>query len=188
MPRLALAHLLGAPVVVADVRHRIDHHFAVELQGDAEHAVNAGVVGTQVEEHEVRVFGAAGHAPCLRLEAQAFLLGVKQLIGHAEGIHLGGAGRVLLAQGVPLPKGWRKDAVEIRMAFEVDPEHVVGLALVPIGGGPNGGQARQAAVAIGQRHLDAQIRILLQGDQVVEHREVGIRQAVPITANALIDG
>ena len=188
VPGLPLAHLLGAPVVVADVRHRIDHDLAVKLQGNAEHAVNAGVVGAQVQEHEVRVLGAAGHAPLLGLEAQAFLLGVKQLVGHAEGVHLRGAGRMLLAQRMPFPQGRRENAVKVRMAFEVDPEHVVGLALVPIGSRPNGGEARQVAVTLRQRHLDAQIRILRQGNQVVEHREVGLRQAIPIAADALIHG
>ena len=44
VPRLPLAHLLGAAVVIADVGHRVDDLFAVELQHDAEHAVRARMV------------------------------------------------------------------------------------------------------------------------------------------------
>ena len=39
VPGLALGHLLGATVVVADVRHAVDDLFAVQLQDDAERTV-----------------------------------------------------------------------------------------------------------------------------------------------------
>ena len=44
VPGLALAHLLGAAVVEADVGHGVDDLLAVELQHDAEDAVGAGVL------------------------------------------------------------------------------------------------------------------------------------------------
>ena len=63
VPRLALAHLLGAAVVVADVRNRVDDLLAVQLQHDAQHAVRAGMLRAEVEEHEVVVAVAAARMP-----------------------------------------------------------------------------------------------------------------------------
>ena len=54
VPGLPLAHLLGAAVVEADVRHRVHDLLAVELQDDAQHAVRAGMLRADVEEHEIR--------------------------------------------------------------------------------------------------------------------------------------
>ncbi len=55
VPGLALPHLFHAPVVVADVGHRVEDLFAVHLQPHPEYAVRAGVVGSEVEEHEIRI-------------------------------------------------------------------------------------------------------------------------------------
>ena len=137
VPGLALAHLFGAPVVVADVGHRVDHHFAVQLQRDAEYTVHRGVVGSQVEEHELSVFGGAGHTPLFGLEQQRFLLRVLFFLVETERFHLGGPGRMVLAQGVPFPGGGQQDAAQVGVAAELHAEHVPGFALVPVGVGPD---------------------------------------------------
>ncbi|XMR53605.1 hypothetical protein ACLK2G_12130 [Escherichia coli] len=74
VPGLALAHLLGAAVVIADVGHAVADLFPVELQHQAEGAVRGGVVRPEVQEHVVLVLVAAGHAPLFRLEQQVVLL------------------------------------------------------------------------------------------------------------------
>src|SRR5690606_38522379 len=74
VPGLTLAHLLGTTVVVADVRDAVDNFFTVKLKDNTECTVRRRVVWTEVEEHEVLVFGAALHAPVFRLEGQRFHL------------------------------------------------------------------------------------------------------------------
>src|SRR2546421_8077999 len=50
-------------------------------------------------------------------------------------------GDVVLAQREAFP-GWRhQDAAQVGMTVEADAEQVPGLAFVPVGGGPNLGQA-----------------------------------------------
>ncbi|SQC40383.1 Uncharacterised protein [Klebsiella pneumoniae] len=55
MPGLTLAHLLGAAVVITDIRYAVDDLFAVQLQNNAERTMRRWVVRTEVEEHEVLV-------------------------------------------------------------------------------------------------------------------------------------
>lgn len=50
-------------MVVTDVWYAVDNLFAIELQNDTESPVRRRVVRTEVEEHEVLVFGAALHPP-----------------------------------------------------------------------------------------------------------------------------
>ena len=71
MPGLALAHLLGAAMVEADVGHGIDDLFAVELQHDAQHAVRARVLRAEVQEHEIGVVALAAACPILRAGSAA---------------------------------------------------------------------------------------------------------------------
>src|SRR5688572_1441914 len=70
VPGLALAHFLSTTVVVTDVRHAVDNLFAIKLQNDTECTVRRRMVRTEVEEHEVLIFGATLHAPVFRLEGQ----------------------------------------------------------------------------------------------------------------------
>src|SRR3546814_8000860 len=63
MPGLALTHLLGTAMVVADVRHAVDDLFAVELQHDAERTMRGRMIAAEIEEHEVLVVGALLHDP-----------------------------------------------------------------------------------------------------------------------------
>lgn len=74
MPGLALAHLLGTAVVIADVGHAVADLLAIELQHQTEGTVRGGVVGAEVQEHVVLVLVATGHAPLFRFEQQVVLL------------------------------------------------------------------------------------------------------------------
>src|SRR6187200_264530 len=63
------------------------------------------------------------------------------LLGSRESHRLA-ADRVVLAEGVPLPVVVHEDPLQVRMALELDPHEVVRLALVPVGGRPDGDYAR----------------------------------------------
>jgi hypothetical protein len=52
------------------------------------------------------------------------------------------AERIVLAQRVTLPVLGHEDANEVGMAVEVDPHHVPRFALEPVGGRPDGEDAR----------------------------------------------
>ena len=116
VPGLPLTHLLGAAVVVADVRHGVHKDLAIQLQRNAEHAVHAGVIGPEIQKHEFGVPRLAGHAPFFRVEAQGLLLHLLPLLGKRIGLHLCGPRRVVLAQRVTLPGRGQHDAGEIGVA------------------------------------------------------------------------
>ncbi len=188
VPALALGHLLGAAMVVADLRHAIEDFLAIELQDDTEGTVGRRVVRAEVEEHVVLVLAVALHAPVLGLEAQGFLFQV--LLGgvQAVGIELGGARRVVLAQRMAFPGRWHQHASEERVAIEGDAEHVPDLALVPVGVGPDGDGGGQLHVAFAERDLDHHVAVSLQRHQVIEDAEVGGGQALALGAQALVGG
>src|SRR6184192_742114 len=50
-------------------------------------------------------------------------------------------GDVVLAQREPFQGVWHQDAAQVGMAVKADAEQVPGLAFVPVGGGPDRGQA-----------------------------------------------
>ena len=188
VPRLALAHLLGAPVVKADLGQAVDDLLAVELQDDADDPVGAGMLRADVQEHEIRALAGTLHAPVLRAEAQRLLLAVLALVGKLERPHLRGPGRMLLAQRVALPGKGHEDAAQRRVSVEAHAEHVPHLALVPVGRGPQAGDRGQRGVAVRQRHLDAQVLVPLVGEEVIEDREVALGLAVAVPAEAFVDG
>ena len=135
VPGLALGHLLRATMVVADVGHRVDDLLAIELQHDAKRAMRGGVIGPEVQEHEVLVRVAALHAPLLGVELERRLLLILAQRGKQVGVELGGARRVFLATRVTLPVARQQNALEVRVTLEADAEQVPGLALVPVGVG-----------------------------------------------------
>ena len=132
VPGLALAHLLGAAVVEADLGHRVDDLLAVELQHNAQDAVRARMLRAEVEEDEIAVVAAALHAPLFGAEAQRFLFGLLLLFGKLERPHLGGARRMILSQRMPCPAPRHQDALQVRVAGKGDSEHVPYFALVPV--------------------------------------------------------
>ena len=162
MPRLALGHFLGTTVVVADVRHAVDDFFAVQLQDDTEGTVSRRVVRAQVEEHVVLVGAGTLHAPVFRTEPRRFFF--KLLLGEveAERVEFGGARREVLAQRVTFPGRRHHDARQVRVAREVDAEHVPDFTLVPAGVWPDAGHGRDAQVALAQRDLDHHVAVTFQ--------------------------
>ena len=109
MPRLTLAHLLGAAVVIADVGNRVDDLLAAQLQHDAQDAVRAGMLRAEVEKHEIVGAVARRQSPAPGLEAQRRLLLLDARFGHLKRAHLGGARRMVLAQRVARPGRGQQD-------------------------------------------------------------------------------
>lgn len=187
VPRLALGHLLGTTVVVTDVRHAVDDFFAVQLQDDTEGTVRRRVVRAQVEEHVVLVGAGAFHAPVFRPEACSLFF--KLLLGEvqAEWVEFGGARREVLAQRVTFPGRRHHDARQVRVAREVDTEHVPDFTLVPAGVGPDAGHGRDAQVAFGEGDLDHHVAVTFDRQQVIEHGEIGAaRQALALGPQTLV--
>ncbi len=186
VPGLALGHLLGATVVIADLGHAVDDLFAVQLQDDAEGTVGRGVVRAQVQEHEVGIFRMFLHAPLFGLESQGFLFEI--LFGGVQriGIELGGPRGIVLAQRVPLPVVGHQHALGQRVAIEVDAVHVEHFPLVPVGIGEDAGRGRQAEVVRRKRHLEHHIAVTVDGQQVVENGEVRVGQAAAVSPQALV--
>ncbi len=189
MPALALAHLLGAPVVEADVRDGIENHFPVQLQHHAQDAVGAGMLRADVEEDEVAAFAAALQAPLLGAEAQGFLLGFLLLRRKPVGLHLGGAGGMVLAQGMADPSGRHQDAPQAGMAVELDPEHVPDFPLVPVGRRPEPDEGAEREGVLFEGDLDPEVLVAAERKQVIDDGEVAGGLVVGgLPPGALVDG
>ena len=187
MPTLAFGHLLGTTVVVADFRYAIDDFLTVELQNDAERTVRRRVVGAEVEEHVVLMLAAAFHAPVFRFEARGFFFQLLLGQGQAERIKFSGARRVILAQRVTFPRGRHHDPRQVRVAAEVDAIEVPDFALVPVGVGPDAGDAGHIQITFAQGDLEHDVAVTRQRHQVIEHGEIRIRQATTLSSQALVN-
>ena len=88
--------------------------------------------------------------------------------------------RIVLAERMSLPVLGHEDADEVRVALEADPHHVEGLALEPVGGRPDGEDARDR-LAVVEPHLDTQrAPVRRHAQQVVRDREaLRLRQRDP---------
>src|SRR5450755_4953733 len=60
---------------------------------------------------------------------------------------------VVLAQRVPLPAVGKKNALQVGMAVELNPEHIEDLSLQPVGGAPDRDAGRDRS-AVGDLRLD----------------------------------
>ncbi|GDW23402.1 hypothetical protein ExPUPEC119_01918 [Escherichia coli] len=118
VPGLAFAHFLSATVVVTDVWYAVDNLFAIKLQNDTESTVRRRVVRTEVEEHEVLVFGAALHPPLFRFEGQGFHLQILFGFGQLKRREFGSARRVIFTQRVTFPGLRHHDAAQVRVTVE----------------------------------------------------------------------
>ena len=148
--------------------------------------MRSSVLRADVEVHERGVVVGAGQAPHLGLEAQLLLHLVDHLVGQVERAVLGAAGRVLLAQRVPVPPRRHEQPVQVVVAGDADAEHVPELALVPVGGGPHAGHALHLRRLLGQRHLEAHVGVPAVGDEVVEDAEGGVGHALAVQPLALV--
>ena len=120
----------------ADLRHGVHDLLAVKLQSYAQHSVRAGMLRTDVQEHEIRPVAAWLHAPFFGPEAQRFLLGFLLFVGQLERPHFGGSRGMVFQQRMSYPRSRHQDSFQVRVALETDPEHVPDLPLVPIRRGP----------------------------------------------------
>src|SRR5262249_23659999 len=75
--------------------------------------------------------------------------------------------REILAQRMELEVVGHQDAPPIGMPVEDDADEIVGLALLPVGPRPDGGDGR-AAVRLGEPHLQPQARVVPERVEVVE--------------------
>lgn len=74
----------------------------------------------------------------------------------------------------------------MRMAVEGDAKQVKGFPLIPVGVGEQAGHRRQVQVLFGQGHLEHNIAITIDGDQVVEHGEIRRRQSLAVGTQTLV--
>ena len=118
VPGLAFAHFLSATVVVTDVWYAVDNLFAIKLQNDTESTVRRRVVRTEVEEHEVLIFGAALHPPLFRFEGQGLHLQILFGFGQLKRREFGSARRVIFTQRVTFPGLRHHDAAQVRVTVE----------------------------------------------------------------------
>ena len=193
VPGLALGHLFRAAMVIADVRHRVAYFLAVELQNDAEGAVRGRMIRAEVQEHEILFLVAALHAPLFGVELQRRLLFVLPRRGEQIGVEFRGARRVVLAAWMALPVARQKNPFEVRMTFEADAEQIPDFAFVPVGVGVDADDGFDRRMLPRQRDFEAHLPGILRSaaldrQQVVEEREVGLRQRFAVTAHALIHG
>src|SRR5215813_7660496 len=188
VPRLALAHLFGPAMVIADVRHDVHYLFAAELEREAQHAMRARMLRPQIEEHKIRVLASTLKPPVFRAELQRRLFGLFLLFGQTEWLHLGGARRMFLTQGMTMPGRRRQDASQVRMAGEGDSEHIPHFALVPVGRGPDVSDGFERRALASERHFDPDILVALEGEQVINDCEIAYGLIIAVVADALVNG
>jgi len=187
MPGLPLTHFLRTSMVKADLRHRVDDFFPVELEDDSQHAMRAGMLGPYVEKHEVRAFAGTLEPPFFRPEAECFLFLVLLVVRQLKRPHFRSPRRMLLAQRMPLPGGRHQNSSEIRMPLEFHTEHVPHLALVPVGarpeirhGGDGGGRFRQG-------DLETKVLVSPVGEKMIQNGKIARGLIFAMRAEALVD-
>ncbi len=172
MPGLALAHFFGAAVVIADIRHAVDDFFTVKLQDNTKRTVRRRVVRAEVEEHKVLVVSPALHPPVFRLKGQRFHFQILLGFGQLKRVEFGRARRIIFTQRMAFPGLRHHDARQVRVAFDINTKHLPGLTLVPVGVREKFSEGRHAQVVFRQRHLEHDIAITLNGNQVVENGKI----------------
>ena len=200
--RADLGELLVAAVHVARRRLGPDDLLAVEAADDAQRAVRGRVLRADVEGHalgleldvEACVGGLAGDvaqlltirerghdASSLAGTAAASSAGGLVLRRHRfdvddAGPRLDHAGeqREVLAQRVALEVGGQVHVAQIGMAVEADAEHLVALALVPVGAREDRGPGVDGERLVGDVGLDGDADVAVEVDETGEHLEAGV--------------
>ena len=188
VPGLSFAHLFRASMVITDVGQRINNLFAIQLQGNTKCAMYAGMIGSHIQEHEIAVFTVPPHTPIFGHETQGILFDFLKFVGKAKRLHFRSAGIMVLAQRMSLPGRRHDDALEMRMAFKDDAEHIPYFALVPIGRGPNITDSREGKAGFDQRNFETNILVAAKREQMIDNGKVAFGKAMPVGALALIDG
>src|SRR5215472_7330526 len=188
VPALAFSHLLGAAMMKTDFRHRINNDFSVQLQHDAQHTMGAGMLRTHIEKEEVRILVGPLHPPFLGAETQCLLLGFCLLLRQMEGPHLRRARRVVLAQRMAGPGLGHENSHQVRMAPESNAEHVPNLALVPVGGWPDVGDAVWVRVFSFKWNFDTDVLVAVEGKQVINNGEITLGLGLAVFSWPLVNG
>src|SRR5579864_7183027 len=111
-------------MVIADVRYCIDDFLTIQLQNDPQHSMGTRMLWPEIEEHEVRVLALSFQSPFFRTKLKGCLFPVFLFLGQAERVHVCRAGRVILAERMPVPGGRHQNPSKIRMTADTDAEHV----------------------------------------------------------------
>src|ERR687892_1449981 len=123
------------------------------------------------------------HPPFLGAEAQCLLLFLIALLGQGEGIEFSGSRRMILAQRMPFPGGRKQDASQIRMALEADAEEIPNRPLIPVCRGPEIGDGWKRRGIPGERHLEANILVAREGQELIDDGEIALWLPFPVTAD-----
>ncbi len=162
MPSLAFTHLFGTTMVITNVRYTVLNLFTIQLQDDTECTMRRRVVRTQVQEHKVFIGIAAFQPPVFWYKTQMLLFIVLLgLVLHIWRI-FSCTRRVLFTKRMTFPVSWQENTTKHRMTFEVNPEHVISFAFIPVGIWPDIGNGTQVQVMLIQRHFNPDIGIALK--------------------------
>ena len=172
MPGLALAHLLGGAVVVADVHHARDDLLVAQADDNVHHAVGAAVLRADVQKHDLGVAGQFLEAPVLGPKGEHLLPLCGALGRHQEATELGAPGGRLLAQRMTLPPRRHENPGSRRQAVEAHAEHVPDFALVPLGRREHARDRGQRGRLAQQGDLEPHVAVVLERQQVVDDREI----------------
>ena len=94
--------------------------------------MRAGMLRTDVQEHEIHPIAARLHAPVFGPKAQRFLLGFLLFVGKLERPHFSGSGRMVFQKWMSHPCSRHQDSFHVRVALETNSEHVPDFPFVPI--------------------------------------------------------
>ena len=171
----------------SDLGHRIDDLLAVQLNHNPQDTVCTRMLRSEVQKDEVASVTAALHAPLFGAEPQQLLFLVLLLFGKVKGPHLSGARGMVFSQRMPYPASRHQYALQVGVPGKRYSEHIPYFAFVPIRRRPKARDAveRQGASVKSNFHPD--VFIALEGEQVIDDRERGGRQALPVHPHPVVD-
>src|SRR5262245_21525871 len=126
IPLMSLGHLFETAVQITDLYVRFDYPFAVQPADDSESSVGSRVRRSDIND---RRFG--GQAISLVSFPLLLVLDWQLVVARQDRAT---ARLVILAKGVALELLVTKDAPQVRMIPEADPEHVESFTLPPVSG------------------------------------------------------
>src|SRR5579872_1847479 len=132
VPGLALAHLLRAPMMKADLRNAVNNDFAIELQNNSQHAMSSRMLRTHVQEDEIARCARPLHPPFFGSEPKRFLLGFLLVLWKLEGSHFCCASGMILTQWMPHPTLGHQNTGKVRVAVKNDAKHIPHFAFIPV--------------------------------------------------------
>src|SRR5690606_534259 len=130
----------------ANVWHGVNDILTIELEHDAEHAVCSRVLWTNVEEHEVGVFGLRFHAPLFWVKLQRGLFAIDLLIEQSVRPYLGCARRMFFAKRMAFPGCGHQDSPEVGVSVKAYSKHVIDLAFIPVDVRPESCSRRRCGI------------------------------------------